>query len=234
MSIDYDKVEGFKALDQKEGKAALATYAMETFQVKLNKQKSLDNMLADLEQATFKAMPDLSDLEKVGDGTEDSVIPWTPPAGYDVGKILGADPETIFKLDLITADSVAAEQNEDGKVIERDPDMDGMASWRPAPDVPVEPPVSDSKPVSGNPAWLDGFAPSIYLMGRSASNNGYYTCPWWIYDWISQTPGWYDKPDECPHASAVSTVKSLAYYLYIDGYVTVRETRNSRFIKLEK
>ena len=46
MSIDYEKVEGFKALEQKEAKLQLATYAQETFDVKLNRQKSFENMLA--------------------------------------------------------------------------------------------------------------------------------------------------------------------------------------------
>ncbi|UQJ94991.1 minor capsid protein inhibitor of protease [Klebsiella phage CPRSA] len=48
MSIDYEKIDGFRTLDTKEQKGALADYAQNTFQVKLNKQKSFDNMLADL------------------------------------------------------------------------------------------------------------------------------------------------------------------------------------------
>ena len=48
MNIDYEKVDGFRTLDAKEQKGALADYAMTVFAVKLNKQKSFDNMLADL------------------------------------------------------------------------------------------------------------------------------------------------------------------------------------------
>lgn len=185
MNIDYEKVDGFRTLDAKEQKGALADYAMTVFAVKLNKQKSFDNMLADL----VAALPeDEEKPELLIDSPEPEIVAYK-------GEVTMGEP-----------------------VIE-------------APNIPdvVEAPVSASDESKGELVWLEGFSPTIFMMGRSASSNGYYTCPWWIYDWIKQTPDWYKDPDSCPHASAIDTIKSLAFYIVRDGEVRVRETRNSRF-----
>lgn len=176
MSIDYEKVEGFKALEQKEAKLQLATYAQETFDVKLNRQKSFENMLADLEAAVPEEKPELL--------------------------IDSPDPEIADQIEIV-------------------------------PDA-LQAPTSDSETVSDELAWMEGFTPSIIMMGRSVSNAGFYTCPYWIYDWMKQNPDWYKHPDGCPHYSARQTLKSLAWYMHRDGMVTVRETRNSQFDTFKK
>lgn len=214
MNIDYEKVDGFRALDAKEQKGALADYAMTVFAVKLNKQKSFDNMLADL----VAALPD--DEEK-------------PELLID-----SPEPEIVaYKGEVTMGESVIEAPNIPGVVIDASADfMEYVKEVAPevadqiqlVPDV-VEAPVSASGESKGDLAWLDTFSPTIFLMGRSARSNGYYTCPWWIYDWIKKNPNWYKDPDSCPHASAIDTIKSLVYYIKRDGEVTVRETRNSRF-----
>ncbi|AIK68163.1 minor head protein inhibitor of protease [Citrobacter phage Miller] len=212
MKIDYELVEGFRALPTKEQKGALADYAQSTFEVKLNKQKSFDNMLADLEAAV--------------------------PAEEDKPELLidSPEPEVLIKVGDITVTS-------DSMQVEKDTHVDLSADFMQyvkdvAPDVAdqitlvtddVEPPVSDSNESKPDMGWLYGFSPTIVLMGRSARSNGYYTCPWWIYDWIKKNPDWYKDPDQCPHYSARDTLKSLVYYIKRDGQVTVRETRNSSF-----
>ena len=98
----------------------------------------------------------------------------------------------------------------------------------------LQAPTSDSETVSDELAWMEGFTPSIIMMGRSVSNTGFYTCPYWIYDWMKQNPDWYKHPDSCPHYSARQTLKSLAWYMHRDGMVTVRETRNSQFYTFKK
>lgn len=219
MNIDYEKVDGFRTLDAKEQKGALADYAMTVFAVKLNKQKSFDNMLADL----VAALPD--DEEK-------------PELLID-----SPEPEIVAYKGEVTMDEPVIEAPNVPDVVIDAPveinprDLSGSQLLTPntgqifklkMPDV-VEAPVSASDESKDNLAWLDGFSPTIFLMGRSERSNGYYTCPWWIYDWIKQTPDWYKHPENCPHASAIDTIKSLVFYAKRDGQVTVRETRNSRF-----
>lgn len=216
MSIDYEKVEGFKALEPKEAKQALAAYALDTFEVKLNRQKSFENMLVDLEAA----VPAEKEPELLIDSPEPEITVVDATADF-ANYVKEVAPEVADETMIVTAEG-SKTITEFVKELEEEHKA-------------VETPVSDSKPVSGRPAWLDGFVPTIFLVGRSARSNGFYTCPYWIYDWIKQNPDtWYVDPDhDCPHYAARSTVKSLAFFAFRDGSVTIRETRNSSFVHLE-
>lgn len=214
MKIDYEKVEGFRALDTKEQKGALADYAQTEFSVKLNKQKSFDNMLADL----VSAVPAEEEKpELLIDSPEPEIVAYK-------GEVVMGEP--VIDAPNIPDVVIDASQDFMNYVQEVAPEVADQIQL--VPDV-VEAPVSASDESKGDLAWLDTFSPTIFLMGRSARSNGYYTCPWWIYDWIKKNPDWYKDPDSCPHASAIDTIKSLVYYIKRDGEVTVRETRNSRF-----
>lgn len=214
MNIDYEKVDGFRTLDAKEQKGALADYAMTVFAVKLNKQKSFDNMLADL----VAALPDDEEKpELLIDSPEPEIVAYK-------GEVTMGEP--VIEAPNIPDVVIDASADFMEYVKEVAPEVADQIQL--VPDV-VEAPVSASGESKGDLAWLDTFSPTIFLMGRSARSNGYYTCPWWIYDWIKKNPNWYKDPDSCPHASAIDTIKSLVYYIKRDGEVTVRETRNSRF-----
>lgn len=202
MSIDYEKVEGFKALEQKEAKLQLATYAQETFDVKLNRQKSFENMLADLEAAVPAEKPEL-----LIDSPDPEIVTYEGKQSV---------PDVVIDVTNDFMDYVKEVAPEIADQIEIVPDA-------------LQATVSDSETVSDELAWMEGFTPSIIMMGRSVSNTGFYTCPYWIYDWMKQNPDWYKHPDGCPHYSARQTLKSLAWYMHRDGMVTVRETRNSQF-----
>lgn len=214
MKIDYEKVEGFRALDTKEQKGALADYAQTEFSVKLNKQKSFDNMLADL-VAAVPAEEEKPEL--LFDSPEPEIVAYK-------GEVVMGEP--VIDAPNIPDVVIDASQDFMNYVQEVAPEVADQIQL--VPDV-VEAPVSASGESKGDLAWLDTFSPTIFLMGRSARSNGYYTCPWWIYDWVKKNPDWYKDPDSCPHASAIDTIKSLVYYIKRDGEVTVRETRNSRF-----
>lgn len=214
MKIDYEKVEGFRALDTKEQKGALADYAQTEFSVKLNKQKSFDNMLADL-VAALPAEEEKPEL--LIDSPEPEIVAYK-------GEVVMGEP--VIDAPNIPDVVIDASQDFMNYVQEVAPEVADQIQL--VPDV-VEAPVSASDESKGDLVWLDTFSPTIFLMGRSARSNGYYTCPWWIYDWIKKNPDWYKDPDSCPHASAIDTIKSLVYYIKRDGEVTVRETRNSRF-----
>lgn len=214
MNIDYEKVDGFRTLDAKEQKGALADYAMNVFAVKLNKQKSFDNMLADL----VAALPDEEEKpELLIDSPEPEIVAYK-------GEVTMGEP--VIEAPNVPDVVIDASADFMEYVKEVAPEVADQIQL--VPDV-VEAPVSASDESKGELVWLEGFSPTIFMMGRSASSNGYYTCPWWIYDWIKQTPDWYKDPDSCPHASAIDTIKSLAFYIVRDGEVRVRETRNSRF-----
>lgn len=202
MKIDYEKVETFRALDAKEQKGALAEYAQTEFSVKLNKQKSFDNMLADL----VAAVPAEKEPELLIDSPDPVIATYTG--------------ETVMDEPVINAPTIP-------EVVSQPiaPFQDSIPILKAS--------VSASDESGDELAWLEGFGPTIFLMGASARSNGYYTCPWWIYDWIKKTPDWYKQPDTCPHASAIDTIKSLAYFIKRDGEVVVRETRNSRFDTLK-
>ncbi|AKU44810.1 inhibitor of prohead protease [Klebsiella phage Miro] len=207
MSIDYEKVEGFKALEQKEAKLQLAAYAQETFDVKLNRQKSFENMLADLESAVPAEKPEL-----LIDSPDPEIVTYEGEQSV---------PDVVIDVTNDFMDYVKEVAPEIADQIEIVPDA-------------LQAPTSDSETVSDELAWMEGFTPSIIMMGRSVSNTGFYTCPYWIYDWMKQNPDWYKHPDSCPHYSARQTLKSLAWYMHRDGMVTVRETRNSQFYTFKK
>ncbi|BEH83675.1 hypothetical protein [Klebsiella phage phiKp_4] len=207
MSIDYEKVEGFKALEQKEAKLQLAAYAQETFDVKLNRQKSFENMLADLESAVPAEKPEL-----LIDSPDPEIVTYEGEQSV---------PDVVIDVTNDFMDYVKEVAPEIADQIEIVPDA-------------LQAPTSDSETVSDELAWMEGFTPSIIMMGRSVSNTGFYTCPYWIYDWMKQNPDWYKHPDGCPHYSARQTLKSLAWYMHRDGMVTVRETRNSQFDTFKK
>lgn len=214
MNIDYEKVDGFRTLDAKEQKGALADYAMTVFAVKLNKQKSFDNMLADL----VAALPeDEEKPELLIDSPEPEIVAYK-------GEVVMGEPV----IDAPNIPDVVIDASQDFMNYVREVAPEVADQIQLVPDV-VEAPVSASDESKGDLAWLDGFSPTIFLMGRSERSNGYYTCPWWIYDWIKQNPNWYKDPEQCPHYSARDTLKSLVYYIKRDGQVTVRETRNSSF-----
>jgi len=233
MSIDYAKVEGFKELDQKEGKIALAEYAQDNFDVKLVRNKTFENMLTDLEAALKEKYKDLPTDEQLA---AEPPIDFTPPAGppgVDL-ESLQVQPisEPITEIPIPSAKS-AEPFGLEHAVVKLDPE-EKIDELPVESGVPVLAPESDSAPVSADMAWLEGFSPTISLMGRNERTNGYYTCPWWIYDWIAQNPDtWFLNPEACPHYSAINVIKSLAWFAKRDGEVRIRETRNSRFITLK-
>ena len=92
-------------------------------------------------------------------------------------------------------------------------------------------PDVDDKPILSNEkksVLPENFTPIFQLMGRAP---GYYTLPWWIYQWIVENEDWKSNIDKA-HAFAQSTLYSLVYYIERDGSVEVRETRNSKFVTL--
>lgn len=215
--LDLDKIDSFRELDQKDSKAALATYAA-TFGVKLNKQKSFDNMLLDLVEEVPAPKPEKPDVDM------------DTPVFVDPNRNLEEEDE----VSLMVAPVFPVEEQLNGEwtvEINRDKiDEDGVSTVLHGEEAEQEllKMIAAQQP-DGEYKLPEHFNPTIILMGAGGSRKGFCTLPWWIFDWINQNPDWKLNPDSCPHYSARDTLRSLIYYIQRDGDVTVRETRNSGF-----
>ncbi|QDH49206.1 hypothetical protein PHYNN_20 [Pantoea phage Phynn] len=236
LTIDQDKVDGFKELDQKHSKVALAEYAQNEFGVKLVRNKTFENMLTDLEEALDEKRAALPTDEELAAETP---IDFTPPAAPP-----GVDPESLqvqtISEPITNLPILEPRLDEFESVPEAAPGTVAVAGTsleetlrdKEAPSAPINSEADNKPPVDVD--WLKDFSPTISLMGRGERSNGFYTLSYWIWDWIEQNPTtWYTRPDDCPHASAIPVIKSLVWYIKRDGQVTVRETRNSRFYDLK-
>lgn len=239
--LDKDYIAEIGALEKKEAKEKLAEYA-ETFGIKLKKTKAFDNMVADLEVELAKLanepMPEQND-------------------GLSIYDLIQADDEAkgtaIFKDEAkeearLLIDSVSNAP----QVTVTDIDPHFGKPMDPVKGVILEAPIGDSvitvaddkvhtipvttitqedKVVKTVEEFTlpDNFSPTLHLIGR---NPGYATLPWWIYQWILETPDWKSCPLSFEHPSAHQTLLSLIYYIKRDGSVQVRETRNSSFATL--
>ena len=239
--LDKDYIAEIGALEKKEAKEKLAEYA-ETFGIKLKKTKAFDNMVADLEVELAKLanepMPEQND-------------------GLSIYDLIQADDEAkgtaIFKDEAKEEARLLIDSVTDApQVTVTDIDPHFGKPMDPAKGIILEAPIGDSVitvsddkvhtiPVTAiiqedkvvKPAeeftLPDNFSPTLHLIGR---NPGYATLPWWIYQWILETPDWKSRPLSFEHPSAHQTLLSLIYYIKRDGSVQVRETRNSSFATL--
>lgn len=239
--LDKDYIAEIGALEKKEAKEKLAEYA-ETFGIKLKKTKAFDNMVADLEVELAKLanepMPEQND-------------------GLSIYDLIQADDEAkgtaIFKDEAKEEARLLIDSVSDApQVTVTDIDPHFGKPMDPVKGVILEAPIGDSiitvtddkvhtipvtaiiqedkvvKPVEEF-TLPDNFSPTLHLIGR---NPGYATLPWWIYQWILETPDWKSRPLSFEHPSAHQTLLSLIYYIKRDGSVQVRETRNSSFATL--
>ncbi|QPI17842.1 minor capsid protein inhibitor of protease [Pectobacterium phage POP12] len=208
--IDNEKIESFRGLEQKEAKAKLAEYAA-TFEIKLNKQKSFDNMLIDFqtEHAKIPVQEKIELEQKIDD----------VPLKLDE-LVEGEETETILAgLEAVEPVFEPTNITIEGETFNR-VDMNELSLAIEAKDVVY-------------PDWMHGFQPTLTLIGSSSAKKGYYTCPWWIYDWIVVHDDWKLYPEDCQHYGAENILKSLAYFVYTTGDVMIRETRNSNFVVLK-
>lgn len=250
-TLDLDKIDSFREMDQKDSKAALATYAA-TFGVKLNKQKSFDNMLLDLVEEVPAPKPEKPDVDL------------DTPVFVDPNRNLEEEDE----VSLMVAPVVPVEEqksigelfNEFEMVSERTPeqirelntpkvklngewtveidqsgfDDDGVTTVLHGEEADEElRKIIAAQQPAGEYQLPEHFSPTIILMGAGGSRKGFCTLPYWIFDWINQNPNWKDDPDACLHFSARDTLRSLIYFIRRDGDVTIRETRNSSYHTLK-
>jgi hypothetical protein len=237
MIMDHQYIEELRQLDdKKEAKAKLIEYA-EQFGLQLKKSKGFDNLVIDIEAGLKElaaepvdevegglSISDLIDaddeisgakahIEGETEAKEEAVLLFDAP--FETPSVIEA-PVQIPEKELRVEAPI-------GEVLEPQPVLSENTIEEAVAQI-----VESEKP---EPFKLPAdFSPHLILMGK---NPGYVTLPWWIYQWIKETPDWKSRPTSFPHPSAHQTLFSLLYYIYRDGSILVRETRNSSFITLK-
>lgn len=163
--LNYEYIEQIRALGGKEAKLQLDLYAQE-FGVSLQRNKSFDNMLIDLENA-----------EK------------TPPeesTGFTTSDLIDSIDEVEANVEEAQKDEYQEQESQEDLVVEP---TETIQPEYVEPELVVysEPEVGPT--TSGLP---EGFVPKFNLIG----NPGYYTLNWAIYEWISQNDDWKQKIHE--------------------------------------
>lgn len=220
--IDKNYIEEIRVLEKKEAKEKLAEYAA-SLGVDVKKTKTFDNMLADLE-AGLKAfadmpMPDdneglsITDLIDADDELSGAKFEGDESAKEEAKLLFDAPAEA--KVEVVEIEEPVVAVEEDVPFVEE------------KFEAAVAKVIESEKPVFTLPK---NFSPNLMLIGK---NPGFCTVPWWIYQWIAETPDWKERPTAFPHPTAHQTLFSLIYYINRNGSVLVRETRNSSFVTLK-
>ena len=221
--IDKDYIEELRALsDKKEAKAKLFEYAAQ-FGISVKKTKSFDNIVIDIEEA-LNALADEPLPETDGLSITDLIT-----AADDVDGVNFTNEEV--KEEAILLFDSPAEQVEVLEVVEQEIEFD-HDKFEEAITQVVESEKEPEPEVNKEVKFVlpENFSPTLIKLGKGP---GYVTVPWWIYQWIAETPDWKSRPTSFEHASAHQTLFSLIYYINRDGSILIRETRNSSFITLK-
>ena len=235
----FEELRAIAASDDKEAqktaKTELADYAKQ-FDIKVKKTLSLENMIEFVETELTKLASEMEE-ETPAEGTSINDLILAADTADDKVVFDEVDPSLVeaMKEPEIVIEETKEESPEVEPVVE-----EVKSDVEEAPEVKVESPVANifsdeaehRSPAHDTDSFCDltGFRPTICLIG---GGRGYYSCPWWIFDWIVNTPDWKKYPERFPHAYVHDTLKSLIYYIKRDGSVKVRETKHSQFHTLK-
>ena len=230
----FEELRAIAASDDKEAqktaKTELADYAKQ-FDIKVKKTLSLENMIEFVE----------TELTKLASEMEEE----TPVEGTSINDLILAADTAEDKVVFDEADPSLVDAMKEPEPVEETPVVEPVIEEvqpvvEEVPEVNAESPVDNifsdeaehRSPVHDTETFCDltGFRPTICLIG---GGRGYYSCPWWIFDWIVNTPDWKKYPERFPHSYVHDTLKSLIYYIKRDGSVKVRETKHSQFHTLK-
>lgn len=235
----FEELRAIAASDDKEAqktaKTELADYAKQ-FDIKVKKTLSLENMIEFVETELTKLASEMEE-ETPAEGTSINDLILAADTADDKVVFDEVDPSLVEAMK--EPEIVIEETKEESPAVE--PVVEEVKSdIEEAPEVKVESPVANifsdeaehRSPAHDTDSFCDltGFRPTICLIG---GGRGYYSCPWWIFDWIVNTPDWKKYPERFPHAYVHDTLKSLIYYIKRDGSVKVRETKHSQFHTLK-
>ncbi|QZI93756.1 hypothetical protein DEFFOIHO_00168 [Enterobacteria phage Cognac] len=235
----FEELRAIAASDDKEAqktaKTELADYAKQ-FDIKVKKTLSLENMIEFVETELTKLASEMEE-ETPAEGTSINDLILAADTADDKVVFEEVDPSLVEAMK--EPEIVIEETKEESPAVE--PVVEEVKSdVEEASEVKVKSPVANifsdeaehRSPAHDTDSFCDltGFRPTICLIG---GGRGYYSCPWWIFDWIVNTPDWKKYPERFPHAYVHDTLKSLIYYIKRDGSVKVRETKHSQFHTLK-
>lgn len=226
--MDTQYIEELRALeDKKEAKSKLIEYG-EQFGLKLKKTRSFDNLVIDITEG-LKALADEPLPETEGLSISDLIDADDELSGSNAHLADVEESKIEAKL-LFDAPTAPAEPVEVIEIKDAPETVEVAVVETPFVEEKFEETVAkiveSEKPKFKLP---ENFAPYLLMLGKAP---GYCTLPWWIYQWIKETPDWKERPTSFEHPSAHQTLFSLIYYINRDGSILVRETRNSSFVRL--
>lgn len=235
--MDKNFITELKALDdQKEAKRKLIEYAL-SFNIQVKKSRSFDNIVSDIEEQlavlSSTPMPEqnegllIADLIQAADEAEGKAM--FLEASDEAKELLidepiAETPTIVFEVPQPEYVPVKVEVIKDIEPVE----IIEVAE-EPVEEVIIKPEIEIVREDSVF-ELPENFSPTIVLMGKGPA--GYYTCPFWIYEWIRDNADWKSKPLAFPKPSVHNTLLSLLYFIKRDGKVIIRETRNSSFVTL--
>lgn len=211
-------------MTNREAKDALYSYAF-SFNVELKKTRSFDNMVKDFDEALKELadvpMPEASPTAISTNEVIDKAQELKPQED-----VIGEEPEEIL-IDSPEIQAPVVEVIEVKRIVEQEPShIVVQAILKEEPEAAVEK-VEESIVDDVLPP---GFSPAITLIGPAP---GFYTLPWWIYDWITKNPDWKQRPRDYERKHELIVLLSLIYFIKRDGSVKIRESRNSTFVILK-
>ena len=199
--IDKDYIEELRALsDKKEAKAKLFEYAKQ-FGISVKKTKSFDNIVIDIEEA-LNALADEPLPETDGLSITDLIT-----AADDVDGVNFTNEEV--KEEAILLFDSPTEQVEVLEVVEQEKEFD-HDKFEEAITQVVESEKEPETEVNKEVKFVlpENFSPTLIKLGKGP---GYVTVPWWIYQWIAETPDWKSRPTSFVHASAHQFIIYILY-----------------------
>lgn len=226
--LDHEYINELKQLDNSEAKNALAEYA-NTFNVRLRKNKSFENMVTDLEAELAKL-----DEAPRPDETESGI---STRELIDQFENQSEDTPNEDKIQLLVED-----KTDDGAISEpleavqeelEVPSKEVLLDEEQEPGKDLEESVIQTEQESSGQYQLsDSFEPQFSLMGRDVK---FYTLQYWILDWIESQDDWKSQKsfEQFPYSREIRTIETLLYYVIKDGSIVVRETRNSKYVTIK-
>lgn len=230
--LDHDYISELRELeDKKEAKAKLIDYAKESFNLDVKKSKGFDSIIADIEQH-------IKDYEAEAGLVENEEGSFSPSDFVDEANKEQMQGEEVTLGILQDAADVFIETTPKtvelaiGSPVEPVGELpEGVVSYvgkdheDPAKLEKLAEAVKEAeKP--GEMYDIGDFVPTVMIIGKGT---GYAHCPWWIYEWIRDNPDWKQNPKKFMHPTAHPTLFSFIYYIKRDGFIRVRETKNSSF-----
>ncbi|QPI13929.1 inhibitor of prohead protease [Serratia phage 4S] len=226
--LDQDYISELRELeDKKEAKTKLIAYAKESFNLDVKKSKGFDSIIADIEQhiKDYEAEAGLVESEEGSFSPSDLVDEANIEAmqGDEVTLGILQDPDVV-KTEPIEL-TIGSPVEPIGELPEGVETYVGRDHEDPAK---LEKLVESIKEAESDSEMYDigDFVPTVMIIGKST---GYAHCPWWIYEWIRDNPDWKSNPTRFMHPSAHQTLFSFIYYIKRDGFIRIRETKNSSF-----